>query len=582
MKMARLGVLLDRQTLERRWSFQLNAFEVYVQELLSHRGIPYETIGSLDELDLHSFDMLLVAVAPETRDAAARLWRYAEEGGRILACGGLNALAPRLGFVRGEALGAGYAMLPEASGADRPLRFLQANPWVRLQGVPAGAAEAVPVAEEFGDLASGRPDGPRVGAALQRFAIGQGYIDRWAVDIPGTIVGLQQGLGPVLEDGVPAPDGTGAVDDGVLKADDRCELDWTHDRLQTETGALYFAHPYADLWREVFTGHLVRSAAELGLSLPFVGYWPAGVSHVALVSHDSDGNKDEHAESTLSTLAACGMHSTWCMLESGYSSEIYERIQADGHELAFHYNAVEVDDGIWDGEEFTRQLTWLRDATGLERIASNKNHLTRYEGWGELFRWCEANQIDSDQTRGPSKKGNVGFIFGTCHPYFPVAWADEQNRKYNVLEVGFLTQDLDIGKWSDSSVIVPFLDQVRSVEGVAHFLFHQIHIHNREEVRRSMQLLADEARNRDFVFWTCERINDWERARRTLAIQGLTNNSTAAVQVGSRPSQSVEGETAIVWIPQPEMSVLQEGMVMKYGVICAPNQVNLTAEGLNS
>ncbi|MFX9665028.1 hypothetical protein ABTO78_20435, partial [Acinetobacter baumannii] len=91
----------------------------------------------------------------------------------------------------------------------------------------------------------------------------------------------------------------------------------------------------------------------------------------------------------------------------------YDRIRAEGHEVAFHYNAVEADEGIWDEAEFSRQLDWLKRAAGTPSVASNKNHLTRIEGWGELFRWCEKYGIEADQTRGPSKKGNVGFIFGT-------------------------------------------------------------------------------------------------------------------------------------------------------------------------
>ncbi|WP_127588490.1 hypothetical protein [Paenibacillus koleovorans] len=431
---------------------------------------------------------------------------------------------------------------------------------MRLQ--EGAAADAAPLVEAVGVAAADSPAGPNLGPALQRFAIGLGGLDRWAVDVPGTIVGLQQGCSPVLEDGVPAPDGTAAVNDGVLKADDVVELDWTLDRAQTETGALYFAHPYADLWREAFVGHLIRSAAELGLALPFLGYWPDGVEQVALVSHDSDGNQDIHAESTLQTLDECGMKSTWCMLESGYSAEMYKRITAAGHELAFHYNAVAADDGFWDADEFARQLGWLRDATGQQRVVSNKNHLTRMEGWGEFFRWCEANGVEADQTRGPSKKGNVGFIFGTCHPYFPLAWADERNRSYDVLQVGFLTQDLDIGKWSDSSIIVPFLDEVRKVEGVAHFLFHQIHIHNREEVRRSMLLLAKEARQRGFTFWTCEQINDWERARRRIDVRTAVSGPTAGSRTAN-PSQSY----AVLWVPSAGPAETHPSTI-KYGVPC--------------
>jgi hypothetical protein len=155
-------------------------------------------------------------------------------------------------------------------------------------------------------------------AARQHFKIGEGSLERWSVDIIGTIVGMQQGTRPVLADGVPAPDGTAQLNEGILKADDQAEMDWEWDRRHTETDAPYFAYPYADFWRELLIGHLLRTAVNKGLTLPFVGYWPEGVKHVAMISHDSDGNKDEHAFATLDLLEECRIHSTWCMLEPGY------------------------------------------------------------------------------------------------------------------------------------------------------------------------------------------------------------------------------------------------------------------------
>lgn len=555
MRMARVGVLLDRRTLERKWNLRMNAWECYVTELLDKRCIPYERIESLEELEAKHMhpDLLIAAAVPETRDASNRLWRYAEAGGTIVAYGTVDSMSDKLWHRRGEPFGASYVSLPEHFGADRPLRALHVSPWRTDDGVAT-------VCENTGEVTPRRPGAASSAPALQSFPIGAGRLDRWTVDIPATIVGLQQGQQPVLADGVPAPDGTAPVNDGVLKADDRSEMDWQWDRLMTETGAPYFAHPYADLWREVLIGHLVRLCAERGLSLPFVGYWPEGVDQVALLSHDSDGNIDEHAASTLRLLEECSISSSWCMLEPGYSQEMHDRIADAGHELAFHYNAVEADDGFWDGDEFARQLNVLQKDGGIGRMVSNKNHLTRFEAYGELFRWCEQNGIEADQTRGPSKKGNVGFLFGTCHPYFPAAWSDECNRLYDVLEIGFLTQDLDIGKWADSSVIVPFLDEVKQVEGVAHFLAHQVHIHNREEVRESIRKLVREARMRGFAFWTSAEINEWERGRRTLRITGIEPDGSCRVSGTAK-------RDAVILVPLPPGSVAQADEV-RYSVPC--------------
>src|SRR5690606_10741509 len=105
--------------------------------------------------------------------------------------------------------------------------------------------------------------------------------------------------------GVPAPDGTAAVNDGVHKADDVAEMDWVHDRQLTPAGEPYFAHPYADLWKEVLVSHLLHTAAAQGLTLPFIDYWPDGVSQVALLSLDSDHTQDEEGTTTLDLLTEC-------------------------------------------------------------------------------------------------------------------------------------------------------------------------------------------------------------------------------------------------------------------------------------
>lgn len=469
-------------------------------------------------------------------------------------------MASRLGYIQTGSTGVGYAKFGADYAKAESIRFLNALPWQ--------AAQSTSICEEFGEIVKDHPQGEHIGPAHQRFNIGKGSLHRFAVEINSTIVGMQQGTRPVLEDGVPAPDGTSPINEGILKADDQMEMDWQWDRLTTETGMPYVAFPYADFWRELLIGHLLSRAVEKGLTLPFIDFWPEGINRVAMISHDSDINQNEQAVSTLDILKECGIHSSWCMIEPGYSKEIYDQVKQEEHELALHYNALEAQGGKWGVEEFTRQFNWLKEAASLTEITSNKNHYTRFEGWGELFAYCEQHGIQSDQTRGPSKKGNVGFLFGTCHPYFPIAWANEKNRMYDVMEIGFLTQDLDLSQyWSDSSIIVPFLEGVRQVDGIAHFLFHQVHIHNSESVRNALRKVVKEAHDRGFVFWTGQQINDWHRARRKLKIVSVDEQSMLKVEMSDEQPNQAE---AVAWIPLPYGRAAQasETVEMRYGVKC--------------
>jgi hypothetical protein len=539
MKMARIGILSERSALEKSWSYGINVFSLYIGEILAHAGISFEWIERTNHILGQDYDIVIAAAVPEDEASLAVLWKYMQRGGRLISYGGLNSLAKPLGFMRGQPVGTGYAKLPPEAGGTRPMRFIHASPWTSGVSSTPDKASCVMV----GDLSRECPNGDSAGAALLQFRIEEGGLERWSVDIPATIVALQQGTGPVTEDGVPSPDGTAMLNDGILKAEDMLQMDWKWDRQQTETGAWYFAHPYADLWREAVIGHIMRVTLDKGKPLPFIGYWPEGIESVAMVSHDSDRNFDEDAETTLNALKQSDIRSTWCMMKPGYSPHLYRRIREAGHEIALHFNANVNEGGNWDEADFRMQYEWLKGAAGAEEIVSNKNHFTRFEGWGELFAWCEACGIGSDQTRGPSKSGSVGFTFGTCHPYFPIALSTERNRLYNVLEIGFLTQD--IPSMADSSVIGPFLEQVRRVGGVAHFLFHQGRIHSVSEIRDSMALVVQEAKKRGFVFWTGKQIHDWERKRRDWHVAGLDPMGRAIMRHDIPPKETVIWRTVL-------------------------------------
>ncbi len=242
-------------------------------------------------------------------------------------------------------------------------------------------------------------------------------------------------------------------------------------------------------------------------------YYPRNLPALGHISHDSDGNKSDLAWSMLKVVGDIGIKTTWCVIEPGYSAELYEAIKADGHEIALHYDALNGRPRTsWGEHQLRGQHDWLTRAANV-KLVSNKNHYTRWEGRLGFFRWCAAVGLQCDQSRGPSKRGTIGYPFGGSHPWFPI---DNDGRFIDCLELNLQTQDLVnfcpdyFGRY--------WVEQAVSHHGVAHLLFHPAHIEE-PGVADALRMVVDYGREHGLEWWTNLQINHWERARRGVRLK---------------------------------------------------------------
>jgi hypothetical protein len=481
----------------------------YIAEVLQRAGVFFERIppSRLPSLRRHSNPIVLLAgdlhLTSEQREVLAT---SVQKGGSVIGIGGTSGLDNVFGVSGQRRLAEGWM---KVTAQDHPVTAGLRSSLHVFGGYAVTASSATSLAE----LESGRQGAK--GSAIVESRFGKGRAILLAPDLIFSIVHIQQGV-PVFQDAKPAPDGSAPFNDGALKAEDGCVLDWRRDRTPMQPdGVPAFLEPITDELREIILRSIFHVAKQQGVTLPILWYWPRGLKAVAHMSHDTDGNEPHKATALLGVMNRCNVKSTWCtMYPGGYPSEFYRTLKKQDFEIALHYDAMT--GGVqtsWSKENFFLQHRWLMKEAGLGHITSNKNHSTRWEGRLDFLRWCEEVGITSDQTRGPSKKGATGFPLGGSQPYFPLDDERDVPRFLNVLQVSFLTQDLIV--YCSRECGKQLMDSVLRHHGVAHFLFHPYHI-LKPGVADALCDLVDYGRDQGLEWWTNEQICHWEMLRRSV------------------------------------------------------------------
>jgi hypothetical protein len=538
----------------------------YVREILAHAGIPFEEVAR---------DRLPSALAPETillmvgdlslsQEEVAALEAWVAGGGALVGVGATSGAAGLFGVVEDlpegvagwgvglPTLGEGYLAViatdhPAVAGLASSLHFFNGI------AVRAADGEALAMVRDAHGRLTERT------AVVER-RLGQGRALLIAPDLPGSVVFIQQGR-TVDADGVPAPDGSAALSDNLLKAEDGLVLDWLLDRapipgLQTPG----FLHPVADELRELLLRSIFYSASAGGRVLPLLWYYPRNLPALGHISHDTDGNDPARGARMLEVVTDLGLPNTWCVIMPGYPGELYDALREAGQEIALHFDALEMGEFSRFREENVRgQHAWLKAAAKLPEIISNKNHYTRWEGRLRFLEWCERLGIAAEQSRGPSKLGCAGFPFGTAHPWFPIR---DDGTLIDVLEIGFQSQDLVI--YAPPPLGTAMVDACLAHHGIVHFIFHPAHI-AKPGVEEALRGLIAYGRERGIEWWSCAQINAWERARRTVSLRLRAGND--ALQAEATTAADLPGATLLFLIPEGARLVAEadDTTVSRYG-----------------
>jgi hypothetical protein len=481
----------------------------YLSEILRRAGLFFEQVrpDQLPSPPGRSGQVVVLAgQLPLTLAQRSALSAWVNGGGAIVGIGGTSGLDEVFGVSSTTTLSDGWLKI---TAQEHPVTAGLRSSLHVFGGCVAKPSAATSLAEL---QAAGQS--PK-GATILENRFGKGRALLLTPDLIFSVVHIQQGT-RVLGYGKPAPDGTAEVNEGILKAEDGMVLDWQRDRQPMEPeGTPAFLEPVSDELREIILRGIFHLARQQGIAMPVLWYWPQGLKAVGHISHDTDGNDPAKAAALVEVMNRAAVKSTWCtMYPGGYPSEFYTALKDQGFEIALHYDArTGGSQTSWSKENFLLQHRWLMKEAGLRHITTNKNHYTCWEGRLDFFRWCEEVGIECDETRGPSKKGTIGFALGGSQPYFPLDDEADSPRLLNVLEVNLQTQDL--------VVVCPpeygrqLLDSAFRRHGVAHFLFHPAHI-LKPTVADTICGLVDYGRTKGLQWWTGRRIVEWESVRRAV------------------------------------------------------------------
>ena len=518
-----IGIVVDAQQ-HRKGEGNLPPYAApYLAEMVRHAGVSFDKLSPADlRGNLASRKLLLLAQDLElTTEEKNGLADFVQKGGVLIGIGGTSGMDALFGCQTGGFLQAGFLQVPgqphAITGGLKRETHVFGGSHVAATAGKVLAQEELP-APEPGSAPT------RVDAIIEH-QVGHGYTLLFAFDLVASVLHIQQGK-PVVPK--PPREWAGTPQGCILDPDrDRDTVEMTHvdneyysqpPQRHPDGRPIYihrlYLEPMADVLRELLLRAIFHSFNRLGAPLPILWYWPRGLTAIAHMSHDTDGNRQSLAWSLYYLLHSLNVPTTWCTMPvPGYNREFFNTLKETGYEIALHYatgNAPVRDDHRWSQKDFNWQFDQLCYMAQLTRITSNKNHGLGWQGRLEFYHWCQGKGIQIEQSRG-----DFGFTFGTCHPWRPMEDGQPGGMFLDVLALCFLTQDLTVVCPLD--FMKPMVDRCYAAYGVSHFLFHPGHIED-PECERAIRETVAYTRSLGMEWWTSAAINTWERGRRQVAI----------------------------------------------------------------
>lgn len=464
------------------------------REVLDHFGVRPEYVEPLVPSDLNRTNILVLAgydTLPATKREGISDW--VKNGGCLICVGSAWGMEELLGIAsQGRVLSQGCAVPVKASDL-----WPENSPSIWFAG---GSAHKPSGCEVIASLEDGY-------VALGRARHGRGIAIFIAPHLGQNTLMHQLGRS-VESDGLGAADGSARLDDGILRAEDGTYYDFDRHRDQVPGAPPHFGAAFSDRAKELLLQAILHGVEHSGQAIILPWFWPDQGHAAACLTLECDDNDTEGVVAVHRMLAHLGIPAAWTIQMPGYSNDVYRTIRAREHEVALLFSLDET--RPWVEERMRSQITQLG------RMASDP-HVTAARpangGWyrrTKFYDMCEHGGARVSLSKGGRQPGTQGFLFGTCHPFFPPR-AD--GSVGHVMELPY--QLAQIGQVAANEVADAVVEEVKSRHGCLHFVQPPLSFkdnHSANEIRRVITNL----RMDKVVFLKPSEIYRYERARRQI------------------------------------------------------------------
>lgn len=522
---------------------QDDPYAPYYREVLEHAGLRAEALEGLSAGDLSHNDVVLLAgkgTLNPTQASALEDWVH--NGGSLVCSGSTWGLHSILGFSGASTWISNSLIEPQKEDRLWPegvesIRF--------FGGAAVTSTSAHTVANSDGKT------------LVARKSHGRGVSIYVGAHVGQTMCLMQNGRS-VECDGIGPGDGSAVLDDGKLRAEDGTTLDFTADRGFAGEHP-YFNQPHSDLVKEIWIRAILEAAEHSGRFVPMLWHWPSQAAGSAVLSLDCEDFETDKVVALQRTLTMFGCRAAWIVGTPGYSTDVYRGLRAWEHEVGLLFHT---DDGTgWHEEKLKIQVTSIGRLSGTPSIISVRPVDGKWRGWLNFYELCEATGARMSLSKGGRQPGTSGFLFGTCHPYFPM------NREGRSFFTGELPYTVFMpGRVTPDPVSDAILESTVARHGCVHVVMTPESLSD-PTVSASLRRLLSLCKQSRLEFMLPDQIYRYEKARRQMRIFQKHTPVEGTLQLVSE----FEVENLSLMISGPRMAVQVKGkeipgrQVTRYG-----------------